>query len=512
MSDKKWTIGWGVTSRCDLSCQFCYSQKNRSTSIRADIDLEIASAFLINNSRYITSINFGTGESFLFPSFPQLLEKCNKYLDNCLIAVTTNGAIIDFVSNKELLMVFSKTIDELDVSLDFANPQKHDLYRGKKGAWNRALSALELGRKLGMTLSIVMVATPKTIFSSNLIQMLSIAEHYEASLRINIYMPTTGDFSFSVTYAQILEMLYILQQYSTMIQTSDPLFSAIIYNCNASKIHREYNSFRLLPNSKISPSTYLIESPWAQIVDLKDLQLDQIDTLDNIKKWKNPILPSECIACELCKLCKGGSRERRILWFGTLEERDPYCPLRHNETISRVCSSLSRPNDSSHLEWGGPTVHLDYLPTIVSQPKKEMVKKNHSCVKAILVSEDLKVLLLKKRNDDSWDLPGGQIENETPLECIKRELFEELGYILSMYHSDSCRWISFEDNNLLFGETYIYRNVPPFKVIISEEHSDYIWIDIENLSKYLRDSISQSNLELYKRCVESALSMGPANE
>jgi len=64
-------------------------------------------------------------------------------------------------------------------------------------------------------------------------------------------------------------------------------------------------------------------------------------------------------------------------------------------------------------------------------------EKNFSGAKAALIS-DRSVLTLQRDNipsipfPDMWDLPGGGREdNETPEECVLRELWEEMGLRLS---------------------------------------------------------------------------------
>ena len=52
-------------------------------------------------------------------------------------------------------------------------------------------------------------------------------------------------------------------------------------------------------------------------------------------------------------------------------------------------------------------------------------------VKAVIRSEEGGFLFVQRnpevRDTDSWDLPGGLIENESPEAALKRELDEELG-------------------------------------------------------------------------------------
>lgn len=50
-------------------------------------------------------------------------------------------------------------------------------------------------------------------------------------------------------------------------------------------------------------------------------------------------------------------------------------------------------------------------------------------LKAIIRNEKGEVLINKERGRDHWSLPGGGWDHgETDIECLKRELFEEVGY------------------------------------------------------------------------------------
>jgi 8-oxo-dGTP diphosphatase len=53
-------------------------------------------------------------------------------------------------------------------------------------------------------------------------------------------------------------------------------------------------------------------------------------------------------------------------------------------------------------------------------------------VTAAIIERDGKILLAKRKKDDplkgKWEFPGGKIEgNESPEDCLRRELHEELG-------------------------------------------------------------------------------------
>jgi len=104
---------------------------------------------------------------------------------------------------------------------------------------------------------------------------------------------------------------------------------------------------------------------------------------------------------------------------------------------------------------------------------------------AILIKDD-HVLIAKRKSGDhlenKWEFPGGKIErNETPKQCLKRELKEELDIDVSVgeyvgssiYHYD---YISIE---LLAYRTYWEGGNISLK-----DHDDFKWISLEQLDEY----------------------------
>ncbi len=96
-----------------------------------------------------------------------------------------------------------------------------------------------------------------------------------------------------------------------------------------------------------------------------------------------------------------------------------------------------------------------------------------------------KILLLKKsascKNVHKWCLPGGRHEHsETDFETLRREVFEETGYLA---RENDCDYIStpeFRNDEVHFVmPTYLIKLNSDFNVILNaDEHCDYTWVDI----------------------------------
>lgn len=122
-------------------------------------------------------------------------------------------------------------------------------------------------------------------------------------------------------------------------------------------------------------------------------------------------------------------------------------------------------------------------------------------LKCILRNQNNQVLLLKmhKNGQSFWELPGGRIQQqETPEQGLRREIEEETGivdvsnmkhisYALSQYRVATNHKIS---AGLLFS---LYcATTSADHVTLSQDHVDYRWVWIEDITQMLRDCYSQS--------------------
>lgn len=105
-------------------------------------------------------------------------------------------------------------------------------------------------------------------------------------------------------------------------------------------------------------------------------------------------------------------------------------------------------------------------------------------------------VLLLKRSDDSdnggtWGLPAGKIESgEMPMECVIRELREETQHEL---HAQP-KLLSQEHDFALFEA-----KTGMFQVVLNDEHTDFMWADLENLPSplhpYLENQLSRFTMD-----------------
>jgi len=353
------TIGWGITSRCNMTCGYCYSKETRS--LCADVSLTECKAFIDDNYQHIAAINYGTGENTLIDHWFELVEYVRKKYSHIRMALTTNGYLAESVKNDEYAEIVRSSIDEVDVSLDFGNRKLQNSIRKCSQSYDWVMETLSFCRSCGIPVTIVVVGLEDTLHLDNMAEIFEIAEAFGAMVRLNIYRPVIECGYEPPKLDTVIRFLDWVHEYHDICAISDPLFSAAFLG--QKRVDPSGScSFRVLPDGSICISTYLLTDAYrvGRITDPQALQ--RVAQTPLVLTTVNRTPPEECIECRLLNHCQGGAIDRRFLSYGTTSVRDPYCPKRwgFNDLPLR------------HYRLSGQdavSIHDSYLPTMIFRPK-----------------------------------------------------------------------------------------------------------------------------------------------
>ena len=357
-----WKIGWGFTAACNMACPFCYSRTARTRD--QEVPLSVAKRFIAQNASEIASINYGTGESTLSPAWYELISFVRDEYPLLRQALTTNGTLSVGQNATTRRAAWANAIDEVDVSIDFADPVRHNQMRGHPHAFEWAVRALELCAEEGIVSTIVFVGFAETLQVANLEQLTNLAAKYGAFLRLNILRPTSNVTMAPPTPLQVYAGLKWLLSSTRVVSLCDPLFGALFDPEYHQPETTGVTSLRILPDGSVTPSTYLITEEWkgASIYN-EDVRLSEIGQSPAFLRLQQAPVPAKCLGCEHVQVCRGGAVDRRVLHYQTLEERDPYCPYRgEGKFLNQV------PIRYHEREETVPSVHDGYLPTLIFAP------------------------------------------------------------------------------------------------------------------------------------------------
>lgn len=356
---KKWNVGWGTVSLCNMNCKFCYSRVKRDEN--RDLSYDDWIKFIDENHESISTINYGTGENSLSNEWYMLVDYIRARYCTIRQAVTTNGYISKVMEDDQRKMeIINGAIDEFDISLDYSDLTKHSEFRGQRNAGRWAIDTLKYCQEHNKKATIVCLGSKKNMYIENIDGIFDIASQYGAKIRINIYRPTDGVNEFAKQFIweprELIDILYQISERHKILAISDALLSNILTD-RCEEDHSGIDSIRILPDGSITPSTYLISENYI-IGNIREPNvLDNLSKRERLLDTIQEVIPKECETCVYKSNCKGGVIDRRYLWYGSLEKKDPYCVF-DVMNLKKICLSDEK----------FESVHYGYLPTMFFEP------------------------------------------------------------------------------------------------------------------------------------------------
>lgn len=138
-----------VTNQCNQKCFYCFNNSGEASGAELSLCdwLDILRAM---KQKGLTSILVTGGEPFIWPDTINLLREAQDM--GLKTSVLSNGLNIPILSRKHS-DVF-KNLEVAQISLDSMNPEIHDARRGLKGAWKKAIDAIETFRSLQVSVEV----------------------------------------------------------------------------------------------------------------------------------------------------------------------------------------------------------------------------------------------------------------------------------------------------------------------------------------------------------------------
>ncbi|MBI3929585.1 MAG: radical SAM protein [Armatimonadetes bacterium] len=145
---------WNLTHRCNLRCRHCYS----SASPRPGPELSLAECLALIPVLRAIGVRFAIlsgGEPLTHKHLYEIVAGLKSA--GIRTYLSTNGLLIDEKSVGRIAAEF----DYVGISLD-GTPEVHDRFRGKRGAFQRSLRAVELCLERDIRLGVRFTITPMT--------------------------------------------------------------------------------------------------------------------------------------------------------------------------------------------------------------------------------------------------------------------------------------------------------------------------------------------------------------
>ncbi|MCD6444503.1 radical SAM protein [Candidatus Bathyarchaeota archaeon] len=147
-------IVWNFTNMCNLRCKHCYQRADKPLPSELSLKEKIMVVEQLDKAG-VAAIALSGGEPTIHPDFYRIVYEISSR--GIYAAVATNGWV--FADIKNLVKAKNAGLRYVEVSLDSANPKKHDWFRGVSGSWEKAVKALKNAVKLGISNTLAVTLT-----------------------------------------------------------------------------------------------------------------------------------------------------------------------------------------------------------------------------------------------------------------------------------------------------------------------------------------------------------------
>ena len=152
-------MSFAVTDVCNATCGHCsfYDYDDVGGEKKVMLTLPQAQKVIKDAQALgVSVINFTGGEPLVREDFPEIVRSVDKSLSTTVL-FTHGGFLADRVGELK-----KAGLDSVYISLDFADPAKHDAHRGISGLFNKAIHGITKARAAGMSTGISCCLTPES--------------------------------------------------------------------------------------------------------------------------------------------------------------------------------------------------------------------------------------------------------------------------------------------------------------------------------------------------------------
>ncbi len=340
-------VMWNLTKACNLSCQHCYMDASEKARDEMTLDESVSLVDELADLQ-IPILIFTGGEPLLSRNFYALAFHAREV--GLRTVISTNGTLITPVVAR---LLAEAKIQYVGVSLDSADPKKHDIFRGVAGAHARALEGLKNARDAGLKTGLRITLTRDNWQDVPALLNLALQENIPRFCLYHL-VPTgrgAGIADRDVTPEQRRSVIRLLAQAAEelkdenieILTTDSPMDGAFLMEILKDDPRRE-NVRKLLTNAggcstgvkvaninhrgDVHPCHFMPQVVVGNVRErsFRDIWIDnpshELLALRDAKSH----LKGACGKCDYLELC-GGCRQKAYYYNGDLLAEDPTCIL-----------------------------------------------------------------------------------------------------------------------------------------------------------------------------------------
>ena len=164
-------MSFAINDICNVNCKHCSFFEGVKDAKKKVLTLEECQQVISQAQELgVSVINFVGGEPLMREDLSEIIQAVDKDLSST--AIFTNGYFLEDKIEK----LKQAGLDGVYVSIDSADPQKHDLFRGKRGLFAKAIAGIGKAKTLGLTVGFSCTLTPETLHMGEMEKLLELAK------------------------------------------------------------------------------------------------------------------------------------------------------------------------------------------------------------------------------------------------------------------------------------------------------------------------------------------------
>ncbi|MCP5073187.1 MAG: radical SAM protein [Rhodobacteraceae bacterium] len=403
-------IALNLTQRCNLSCEHCYlDAKVLNNGARDELSTKELKTLLDEIAAVgpEAMVVLTGGEPLLRKDIEEIASHATSL--GLMVVVGTNGLPLTPARIEKLQ---DAGVAGVGLSIDSLDPDWHDAFRGRKGAWGRTMTAIDACVSAEMPFQIHFSVTDET--ADEIDAMVSFARDAGAMVLNVFFMVCTGrgekysDIS-PQKYEEVLRRVAhaarnekklmvrakCAPHFKRIAMQMDPdwqITSAHGYDAGGCIAATHYA--RVSPNGDVTPCPYMENV----VGSVREASFGDIwNTAPVLNALREPKLEGRCGACEYQKLC-GGCRARPLARDGNLMGEDFLCSY-----IPEGGAVISTLNPASGaVKWSDEAeTHISRVPGFVRRMVRRRAEEYVRCEGRSEVTSDDLTLLAKRRFGDA---------------------------------------------------------------------------------------------------------------
>jgi len=340
-------VVWNFTNACNLKCKHCYQDATRKLPNELSLEERLDVVDQLDEMK-VPFLAFSGGEPLMDKEIWKVAEYAKQ--KGIWLALATNGTLI---TKKVAQQIKEVGIDYVEISLDSADPQRHDQFRGIPGYWERAVRGIKNCVELGLSVGLAATFSQFNFDELDDLYQLSVELNVDKFYLFN-FIPTgrakqIADWDPSPQQReQMLKRMHsFMLEEKLSVLTTAPQFSRACmqaapegplptshYNlgiglsakyiaryvggCGAGRVY-----CALQPDGKVTPCVFIGD---LVVGDIRNQSFKEIwrnsEVLNVLRDRDN--LKENCHSCQFRDFC-GGCRARAWNYFRDITGPDPGC-------------------------------------------------------------------------------------------------------------------------------------------------------------------------------------------